>query len=332
MNTRQRFLSVLNFEKPEGRLPMLEWAPWWDKTYCRWQNEGLPTTLTGDDLYDYFNLDRLEILYVQPIGAGCPRPTHHGASIIKNEADYQSIKKYLFTDKNLQNAITNAKRMKESHERGDFALRVWLDGCFWFPRSLFGIEAHMYAFYDYTELMHQMNDDLLRFNLRTLEAVFDILTPDMVGIGEDMSYNHGPMLSKEMYDAFIAPYYARYMPLIKERGIKILVDTDGDVTQMLPWLVQSQIDGIYPLERQAGVDIAQIRKEYPQLIILGAYDKLVMSKGESAMRAEFERLLPVMRSGGFIPSVDHQTPPEVSLENYRVYRRLFEEYCVKAVK
>jgi hypothetical protein len=33
-----------------------------------------------------------------------------------------------------------------------------------------------------------------------------------------------------------------------------------------------------------------------------------------------------MRTGGFIPSVDHQTPPGVSLEQYRVYLRLLAEY------
>jgi hypothetical protein len=27
------------------------------------------------------------------------------------------------------------------------------------------------------------------------------------------------------------------------------------------------------------------------------------------------------------PGVDHQTPPDVSLENYRIYLRLLNEYC-----
>jgi len=45
-----------------------------------------------------------------------------------------------------------------------------------------------------------------------------------------------------------------------------------------------------------------------------------------------ERLLPLMRSGGFIPSVDHQTPPGVSLEQYRVFRRLLDEYTVREGK
>jgi hypothetical protein len=43
-----------------------------------------------------------------------------------------------------------------------------------------------------------------------------------------------------------------------------------------------------------------------------------------------EFLLPVMRTGRFIPSVDHQTPPAVSLEDYRLYVRLLREYCGKA--
>ncbi|HAT10122.1 MAG TPA: hypothetical protein DCS97_05920, partial [Planctomycetes bacterium] len=62
------------------------------------------------------------------------------------------------------------------------------------------------------------------------------------------------------------------------------------------------------------------------------YDKMVMPKGEAAMRAEFERLLPAMRRGRFIPSVDHQTPPGVSLENYRIYLRLLAEFMERAAQ
>jgi hypothetical protein len=51
-----------------------------------------------------------------------------------------------------------------------------------------------------------------------------------------------------------------------------------------------------------------------------------MTRGEAAMRAEFERLVPLMKTGGFIPSVDHQTPPGVSLEQYRVYLKLLNDY------
>ena len=39
-----------------------------------------------------------------------------------------------------------------------------------------------------------------------------------------------------------------------------------------------------------------------------------------------------MKAGRFIPSVDHQTPPEVSLENYAVYLSLLDEYTIKGAQ
>jgi hypothetical protein len=70
----------------------------------------------------------------------------------------------------------------------------------------------------------------------------------------------------------------------------------------------------------------KLRQRYPRLRMVGHFDKMTMNKGEAAMHAEFERLVPLMKTGGFIPSVDHQTPPGVSLEQYGVYLRLLKEY------
>ena len=71
---------------------------------------------------------------------------------------------------------------------------------------------------------------------------------------------------------------------------------------------------------------------YPDFLFIGGFDKMTMPHGEEAMRAEFERLLPTMKTGGFVPSCDHQTPPGVSFENYQIYVRLLGEYARKAVE
>jgi len=150
--------------------------------------------------------------------------------------------------------------------------------------------------------------------------------PTFMTIAEDMSYNHGPMISKQTFDAFVAPYYRQLVPRLMERDIMPFVDTDGDVTLLVPWLEAVGVNGVLPLERQAKVDGLRLRKRYPRLRMVGHFDKMTMNKGEAAMRAEFERLIPLMKTGGFIPSVDHQTPPGVSLEQYGVYLRLLREY------
>ncbi len=330
MNPRERFLRTLNFEKPADRLPMVEWAAWWDQTIDRWKGEGLPADLTWDASLDYFGLDKLYNIAAPGTTAECPQPASHGAGIITDEKSYEAILPCLYRDETIEALLQTARDLKDRHDRGEIIIRLWLDGYFWFPRVLLGIERHLFAFYDQPELLHRINHDLAEFNVRVVEALFPTLKPDMVGFAEDLSYNHGPMLSKKQFEQFLTPYYQRLIPHIKKFGVKVLVDSDGDISSMVSWFEGAGIEGVYPLERQAGVDLAKIRAEHPRFLMMGGYDKMVMPLGEAEMRAEFERLLPVMRSGGYIPSVDHQTPPGVSLENYRIYIRLFEEYTQKA--
>ncbi len=325
MTARERFVGTLNFEKVD-RLPMIEWAAWWDQTISRWECEGMPQ-LSWEDSHAYFGLNPLHCIGANASG-NAPQPTTHGGAIITDEESYEKIRPLMYLDEEIEKAKQYARDIKEKHDKGEIVVRMWLDGYFWFPRTLLGIEGHMLAFYDYPELMHRINADIAEYNLRVVEEIFPILKPDMVGFAEDMSYNHGPMLSRDCFNEFLLPYYQRVIPAIKSQGVRVLVDSDGDITSMIPWLLEAGIEGVYPLERQAGVDINRIRSEYPHFLMMGGYDKMCMSKGEAAMRAEFERLLPTMRSGGFIPSVDHQTPPEVSLENYKIYINLLNEYCM----
>lgn len=190
----------------------------------------------------------------------------------------------------------------------------------------------MYAFYDHPELMHQMNNDLLEYNCEAIETLCTFCRPSFILLAEDLSYNKGPMISKECFDEFLAPYYRKIVAVMKRNGIIPIMDSDGDVTQCINWFKEVGIEGIGPLERIAGTDVNQIRKDHPDFLLIGGFDKTIMHKGESVMRREFERLLPVMKQGGYLLSVDHQTPPEVSLEQYRQYVHLLKEYCIKAVQ
>jgi hypothetical protein len=218
----------------------------------------------------------------------------------------------------------------ERQRRGEVVLWFTLDGFFWFPRTLFGIERHLYAFYDQPELMHRMNADLAAWQLRVIEELCSVCVPDFMTFGEDMSYNHGPMLSKALFEEFLAPYYRRVVPALRERGILPIVDSDGDITTAAPWFEGVGLRGILPLERQAGVDVGLLRERHPEMRWIGCFDKMSMSLGEAALRAEFERLLPVAARGGLVISCDHQTPPGVSYADYQLYLRLFREYGAEA--
>lgn len=332
MTARERFQKCMNFEKPD-RLPMIEWATWWDKTIDRWKSEGLEIgTYEGlsewQAIHKTMGLDLQLQAWIGFKTDKTPAPAWHGAPIVESMEDYERIRPTLFPEDPLKDH--NLELYAEMQAKGAI---VWitLEGPFWGPRTLLGIENHLYAFYDEPELMHRINRDLCEYNRRVFDKVLEYLTPDFMTFAEDMSYNLGPMISEKMFDEFMLPYYKEMIPAIKEAGTKVFIDSDGDISEPIDWFKRAGIEGILPLERQAGVDLEKLRLRHPDFLFIGHFDKMVMPYGEEAMRKEFERLLPVMRQGGFIPSVDHQTPPGVSLENYRIYLKLLKEYCEKAV-
>lgn len=326
MNHVERFRAVMNFQLVD-RLPVWEWAMWWDKTIERWHGEGLPRELKFSQVYEiaeYFGLDPYQQFWFSTTQATIEATQHHTEGMVSSMDDYLRIRPRLYP--NHSQSIDGMRPWAARQARGEAVVWATLEGFFWFPRTLMDVEQLSYAYYDQPELVHRINQDLLDSNLRLLEQMAEACVPTFMTIAEDMSYNNGPMISQQVFEEFLAPYYRKLLARAKELNLLIIVDTDGDVTMLVPWLQAVGVDGVLPLERQAGVDGNRLRQLYPHLRMVGHYDKLVMHKGEAAIRAEFERLVPLMKSGGFIPSVDHQTPPEVSLEEYRLYVRILREY------
>lgn len=319
MNIRERFAATMRFELVD-RLPAIESYWYWPETLKRWYAEGLPAELTVHaDIARYFGLDGHRIFWLAP---PTPKPA---ARERYDSVTRPAMDAYKIPREELAGYIAE-------QARGDAFLWAMLDGFFWFPRKILGIERHLLAFHDEPEFLHRLCRDVLEFNLRVLEELLTICTPDVLAFGEDMSYNLGPMISPAAFEEFIAPGYRRIVPVLQARGVRVLVDSDGDVARLMPWLLGVGVEGITPLERRAGNDICELRRRHGRMLVMGGFDKTVMHLGESAIRKEFERILPVMRSGGYVPSVDHQTPPEVSLDDYRLYVRLLKEYCREAAR
>ena len=314
------------------RLPVIEWASWWGLTLDRWAKEGLRRDLSEDERFDCLGLDKQSQCWFRHKSPSCPQPSKQGGGIIADADDYERIKPFLYPESTLDGVEKTLSALKDSHTRGERALWYTMEGGFWFPRTLFGIEAHFYSFFDEPELYHRILDDLAAFQLCVLERIYAVCTPEFMTIAEDMSYNKGPMLSEKLFREFILPYYRKVIPFIRERGTRVIVDSDGDITEMVPWLIDAGVEGALPLEYQAGVDVNRLRNDFPDFIMIGGFNKRIMKDGREAMEREFQRLLPAMRSGRFIPSVDHQTPPDVSLENYRIYVDLLKKYTSLAVQ
>ena len=241
MNHVERFRAVMNFQ-PVDRLPHWEWAMWWDQTIARWRQEGLPSRLdTVFEIAQYFGLDPYQQFWFSTTDPTIEAVQHHVEGIVADMDDYLRLRPQFFPDHGA--AIESMRPWAALQQRGEAVVWISLEGCFWFPRTLMGFTKISLALYDQPELIHRINQDLTEFNLRLIEKVAKVCRPTFATIAEDMSYNHGPMISERHFDEFIAPYYRRIVPRLQEIGATVLVDTDGDVTRLVPWLMREGIAG-----------------------------------------------------------------------------------------
>lgn len=334
MTNRERFHAVMRADPAIDCCPVIEWAPWWDETLHAWQREGLPERLDAHELYSRFDLDPHYQFWFHTRLPQCPKPVRHGAPIISDAADYKAIRHLILPQDAVEKMMPAIESALPQIESGEALVWYTIEGFFWFPREMLGIEPHLYSFYDEPDLYHRLCENLLEWQLRVVEDFSRIVKPDFMTIAEDMSYNHGPMISEELFEEFIAPYYKKLTAEVKKHGTRILVDSDGDISVTVPWFIRSGVEGILPLEKQAGVDIGKLQREYPEFLWLGGFDKMSLMQGRQAIDTEFERILPMLRRGRYLPSVDHQTPPGVTMENYRYYvdglRRFGTQACKDA--
>ncbi|MCD8349954.1 MAG: hypothetical protein LUC93_05005 [Planctomycetaceae bacterium] len=222
----------------------------------------------------------------------------------------------------------NMEKAYGKYREGDehFSIRFRLSGFFWLIRDLMGVEEHLVNYMLEPDLIKDINRFQLDIYKEQLAGILDIIKPSTLFFEEDYSGANGPMISPETFAEFISPCYREIIPFLKERGVgQVFLDTDGDFTLMIPEMMACGIDGVLPVDVNAGVDIIKVREAYPSLKFWGGFDKLALVSDTAAIEAEFRRLMPVIRQGGCIICTDHQAAPHTPLENYRYYVRRLRE-------
>lgn len=195
------------------------------------------------------------------------------------------------------------------------------NGFYWRAREFMGTEALSFAWYDYPALMHEMMEFFADFLIETSRPVLEKIKPDYFVFNEDMSMKAGPLLSPKTFATFIQPHLRRVIAFMKGMGVTyIAVDTDGDPTLLIPLLMDAGVDVLWPIERAAGISPQGLRAQFGKSLRLwGGVDKRVLPLGPEAIKAHLRELIPLIEEGGFIPTVDHTVPPDVSWDNFRYY-------------
>ena len=202
-------------------------------------------------------------------------------------------------------------------------------GAFGHPRNLLGDEGLSFVLYDDPALLHEILENWYELYVKLIRALTALVRVDAVLIWEDMCYKGGPLISPAHVRAFMLPYYKRFIREARDCGVQgIIVDTDGNALSLIPLFLEAGVNALMPFEVQAGMDVVRIRREFgPSFCIIGGIDKRALAQGRAAIEAEVARVVPhFLKSGRYIPTLDHTVPTDVSLASFQYYLQVLRRY------
>jgi len=207
-------------------------------------------------------------------------------------------------------------------------------GGYMYLRSLIGPGELPYVFHDDPELIHDCMRAWFDLADRVIAHVQRYVAFDELFFGEDICYNHGPLISPEMMREFLLPYYQQLYANMKSRQLDparrlhFNIDTDGLATPVIPIYQSIGMDVMSPFEVASGCDVVEIGRRFPDLVMSGGIDKRILAQGRAAIDRHLDYILPAMsRRGGYYPTCDHGVPEEVPYQDYLHYRKRCLEYA-----
>jgi uroporphyrinogen decarboxylase len=183
-----------------------------------------------------------------------------------------------------------------------------------------GDVQYMLNLYDDPDLIREFNRFFLDFVMEYWSVILGQFDIDCILILEDMAYRGGSMISPEMFNEFLAPYYSELTGFLRSHGVEhIFVDCDGFVEQLIPLWIQTGVTGIFPVE--AVNDIAAIGEQYPKLRVMGGVDKRALFSGrQEPIDDELRRIEPLLKRGGYVPHIDHAVSQDIGWDAFSYYR------------
>lgn len=245
---------------------------------------------------------------------------------VENREDWENMKSRYNPDDPAR-IPSDMKEIGESVKDRDYVMGVQFNGPFWQLREWLGFENLCMMFIDDPEFIKDMVDFWTDYVSRMLEKILPFVKLDYVYLSEDMAYKEKAMISPAMTREFLKPCYLKWNEIIKENGCPLyLMDSDGFIGELIPVWIESGINVCDPIEVAAGNDLNKLRETFGKKIAFrGGVDKRAMAKGGSFIKNEMNRIYPVIKNGGFIPSCDHGIPSDVGWKEMIEYCRILAE-------
>ncbi|MDX1413957.1 MAG: uroporphyrinogen decarboxylase family protein [Candidatus Promineifilaceae bacterium] len=178
---------------------------------------------------------------------------------------------------------------------------------------------------DKPKLVREILEIQADFAAQLVERILANVTIDAAVFSEPISGNSGPLISPRMFEDFVVTSYLPLLNILDSYNVHtIIFRTYANARILLPIVVRYGFNCLWACEVDPhAMAYAQIRQEFGRdLRLIGGIDTDVLYKDKDTIRHEvFDKVPPLLASGGFIPLADGRVRAIVPFENYIYYRR-----------
>jgi uroporphyrinogen decarboxylase len=196
---------------------------------------------------------------------------------------------------------------------------------FWLMRGTFvrswrliGMTNLMMNMGNNPDFVHAIAQMMLEFNLAQLDLLVEAGL-DVLVIEDDIASTHMPMISPAHFKTFVNHYNRQIVDKAHEKGLKVVRHSDGNLWSLMDILLETNYDGINPLEPQAGMEMKRV-KEYcgHKICLLGnidCVDLLPSGTPDQVELAVIQAIRDGAKGGGLILCSSNSLHPGVNPEN-----------------
>lgn len=174
-----------------------------------------------------------------------------------------------------------------------YVLIAWWRLFFERPWGLRGMENLLVDYYAAPDKIHQLHAALCRLYCGYLERAVRELQPDGFFTSDDLGHQTQSMMSPQLFDAFIKPYYVQLGQLLQRHGLHWWLHSCGNNTPLLPALIEAGVTVFHPVQKHTMDQVAVARDFGDRLAFLAGFDvqQTLVVKRPEEVRAEVRFLI-----------------------------------------
>jgi uroporphyrinogen decarboxylase len=304
MTSRNRIKNTLELKTPD-RIGILD--DFTDNTIREWGKSG--SFSAAADPREYFDFDIRLFGFNQNFNPD-----------LKNTISVERI-----------NNPSTGESLKDSFEKADSGRKFLVLSCmepFEHIAKIIGREKLLALMAGEADKTACLFENSSKFTLEICQLILDKgYRFDGAWLWGDLAYKKGPLFSTDYYNAYLFDLHKEFCDFFTRNGMPVIFHSDGNIRELLPYLIEAGIRAIEPLECDVGMDLREIKREYGKDIVLfGGINELVFTDSKNIEKEIKSKFGYLMKGGGYIYHADSPIPENVTFENYKKLLELVRKY------